>query len=376
MNAPGPDRKILLNPGPGTTSATVKDALVVSDICPREGTFGEVVQEVRRGLVRLAKAERTHEAVLIPGPGTCGVEAVLHQIAARGKRLCLLVNGAYGERAVQMAGRLGIRHTVVRRGWMERLKLEDLSERAGVEDPEAVFWVHHETSTGLLNPLEPLAGLCRERGWTSIVDGMSSFGGIPMEGPLGGVDVLVSSSNKCLQGMPGLSLVLARREWLEEDPEALPATLGLDLREYWKGQRERGEFPFTPPVQVVYALRQALRETEAEGVAPRRARYRRQAGRLLEGMTALGFEPLLREADQGYILLSFRAHAHPEARFEKLHDALWRNGITLYPAKSGMEEGSFRMAVIGDLTDTDIEQVLSAVGAFLKEVESTAAELK
>lgn len=363
-----PERSILLNPGPGTTTETVKQAQVVSDICPRESAFGEVIQKLRKDLVALADAGESHEAVLLPGPGSFAIESVLHAVKAGGEPLLIFSNGSYGERAIAIVERLGMWHRVVRLPWNRPLTVEDV-DQAYREHGDAIafcYWVHHETSTGLLNPLEPLALRCRALGWRSGVDGMSSFGSVPLEEPAGGADVLISSSNKCLQGLPGVGVILGERTWLESLESGQPGTLALDLGRHYRVERDTGEFPFTPPVQVLYALHQAVIELKAETVVGRHLRYRANARQLLEGMASMGFIPLLDEAHQSYILLAFLAHEHPQWTFEGMHDQLLAHGITLYPGKSEYETETFRMAVIGDLHGEDMDRVLNTVKHFMQ----------
>lgn len=356
-------RNILLNPGPATTTDSVKQALVVPDICPREQEFGELVARVRRDLLRVAGADAdTNTAVLIAGPGTAAMEAAIGSLVPREGKLLVIDNGAYGERAGQIAGVLGVPAHVWRLPWTEAPTGEDLVDQLdGRNGPFThLFWVHHETTTGMLNPLGAFGEICRARGVVSIVDAMSSFAGMPLELDAEPIDFLLSSSNKCLQGMAGVSFVIGPREQVAR---SAGRGYSLDLARAERGLAT-GQFPFTPPVQVVYALARALEETLEETVAERARRYQRCYETMLEGMTALGFTPLLpRELHSG-LLTAFHTPDWPGFSFDALHDYLYARRITLYPGKLPGTD-TFRVANIGALLPNDLQRFVDEVRSFL-----------
>jgi 2-aminoethylphosphonate aminotransferase len=356
-------RRILLNPGPATTTDSVKQALVVPDICPREREFGEVVAQVRRDLLKVAGAdEATHTAVLLSGPGTAAMEASLGSLVPPDGRVLIIENGAYGERAAQIAGALGVPATVWRLPWTEAPTLAELERRLDAERITHAFWVHHETTTGMLNPFSEFGAACRARGVTSIVDMMSSFAGVPMVLRDEPVDFILSSANKCLQGMAGISFVIGPRAPIEASaPWARGYSLSLPRAE--KGLAT-GQFPFTPPVQVLYALAQALTETLQETVVVRAARYQKCHEHMLNGMTRLGFEPLLPPPVRSGLLTAFRLPGLPGFTFDRLHDYLYERGITLYPGKIPGTD-TFRVATIGALDPSDLDAFVSHVSEFL-----------
>lgn len=360
-----PPRKILLNPGPATTTDGVKRALIVADICPREAEFGSVVTGIRRDLLAVAEvAETTHAAVLISGPGTAAMEAALGSLVPAEGRVLILENGAYGRRAADIARTLGVPAKVWSCACTERPTAAVFAAQlAGAESPFThAFWVHHETTTGLLNPFEEFGAICREHGVISIVDAMSSFAGLPINMATASVDVLISSANKCLQGQPGISFVLTRRDVLTASA-GLARSVALDLHAHERSL-EAGQFPFTPPVPIVYALSEALRETRIETVSARAARYRGCYEVMLAGMKALGFTALLpRELHSG-LLTTFITPDWAGFSFEGLHDHLYARGITLYPGKlAGVN--TFRVANIGALTPDDLRTFLAAVKDYL-----------
>jgi 2-aminoethylphosphonate aminotransferase len=355
----------LLTPGPATTTEAVKHALVVADICPREREFGEIVAGVRRDLLRVADADPARQtAVLLSGPGTAAVESAIGSLVPASGRLLVLDNGAYGERAGLIASALGVPAHVWRIPWTERPAAAELA--AQLDGPAGpfthVFWVHHETTTGMLNPLEEFGAVCRGRGVVSIVDAMSSFAGVPISLRAAGVDFLLSSANKCLQGMAGIAFVLGPRALVAESgPRSRSYALSLARHEQ---SLAAGQFPFTPPVQVVYALARALEETLAETVAARAARYQACYRTMLSGLERLGFEALLPRPLHSGLLTAFHTPAWPRFSFERLHDALYAGGITLYPGKLPGTD-TFRVANIGDLAPADLERFVQAVAEFL-----------
>ena len=366
-----PPRKILLNPGPGTTTDAVKRSLVVPDICPREAEFGDIVTGVRQKLLAVAGADATtHTAILLAGPGTAAVESALGSLVPRDGRVLILNNGAYGERAAEICAALGIPARVWRVPWTERPSPAEFAAQLDTSDPAQkcthAFWVHHETTTGLLNPLDAFGAACRTRGIVSIVDAMSSFAGLPLVLRDVPVDFLLSSANKCLQAMPGLAFVLARREPLAAAAaQKISRSVALNLHHHVRTLDAGGQFPFTPPVQVLYALDRALDETLAEGVPARAARYAACHATMLAGLTALGFEPLLPSALHSGLLTAFRTPAWPGYSFTSFHDFLYARGITLYPGKLPGAD-TFRVATLGALTPADLEFFLATTREWLR----------
>jgi 2-aminoethylphosphonate aminotransferase len=356
-----PSRKILLSPGPATTTETVKRALVVSDICPREEEFGRVVAKVRSDLLAIAGASPEHHtAVLVAGPGTAAVEAVIGSLVPRAGRILILENGAYGARATAIARVLGVDFHAWRMPWTEPPSASDFAAQVrGSSGPFShALWVHHETTTGMLNPLREFGEICRRNNIVSIVDAMSSFAGVPLQLGLEPIDVLISSSGKCLQGMAGIGIVLASKAAMAASA-GIARSVALNLHEHERSLLG-GEFPFTPPVQVVYALAQATAETLAETVAGRAARYRANYEVSHAGMTSLGFEAVLRNSLHSGLVTAYHAPERHGFTFKSLHDGLYSRGFTLYPGKIPGAD-SFRVANIGDLRPDDLRAFVAAV---------------
>ena len=359
-------RKILLNPGPCTTSERVKQALLMPDLCPREREFGELLAAVRRKLLATVHGESTHTVVLLAGSGTLAVEAALSSLVGAGDQLLVIENGAYGRRAGEIAEAHALPHRTLSLGWGEFPAAAAVETALGAA-PAAThcFLVHHETTTGMLNPLEAVVAACRARGVVTIIDAMSSLGGVPLDLRATPADCVVSSANKCLQGLPGLSFAIVRRELLLQAAARPRRSLYLNLPGQWRTQEEQGQFLYTPPVQVLHALDAALDEFFAEGAAARHARYAACHAVLLAGMRRLGFACLVPDRWQSRLLTAFLEPAHPAWSFDAMHDYLYARDLTVYPGKiPGLR--SFRVANLGDLTPADLELFMSHLADFLR----------
>ena len=287
--------KKLFTPGPLSTSRTVKEAML-RDVGSRDAAFIETVRDIRRRLLRLAGVEAdTYTAVLMQGSGTFALESVVGSVLPRDGRLLVLVNGAYGERIVRIAAVLGIEHEVMRFPEPRTPDPAEVDARLA-EDATIthVASVHCETTSGILNPIEPIGAVVKKHERCSIVDAMSSFGAVPIDFEAAGIDFLVSSANKCIEGVPGFAFVIAQRDRLLET-KSRARSLSLDLYSQWHGLESNGQFRFTPPTHALLAFHQALVELDQEGgVAGRAARYRENHEVLLAGMEEMGFFRLSR----------------------------------------------------------------------------------
>jgi len=360
--------KLLFTPGPLTTSLTVKQA-ALRDLGSRDHEFIAMVRDIRRKLLELGGvADRGFEAILMQGSGTFAIESVLSSTVPPDGKVLAVVNGAYGRRIAQIARALKIPVTELACPEDQRPDTEQLS-RALQADPSIthVAVVHSETSTGMINPVREIGEIVKRFSRTYLVDAMSSFGGMPLNHLDCGIDYLVSSANKCLEGIPGFAFVLARRA-------ALLATAGfarsvcLDLLAQWKGLEADGQFRFTPPTHALLAFHQALRELEAEGgVEARAARYRTNFQILSEGMGELGFEGFLRPEDRGYIISSFHYPRHPKFDFGTFYARLSDKGYVIYPGKVSKAD-CFRIGCIGHIFPDDMRGLLGAIRQTLAEM--------
>jgi 2-aminoethylphosphonate-pyruvate transaminase len=353
--------KLLFTPGPLTTSQTVKEAML-HDLGSRDSAFLRIVKEIRSQLVSLAGAsEPEWTAIPMQGSGTFAIESVLSSMVPNdnGAQLLILANGAYGRRMGQIANLQRIPHRLV--NLPEHLPLSAEIVRRELGDATHVAVVHSETTTGIVNPIDQIAEVVGGR--VFIVDAMSSFGGIPLDAS--NIDFLVSSSNKCIEGVPGFAFVIARRAAIVTGHAR---SLSLDLAAQLRGLDDNGQFRFTPPTHSLLAFHRALAELRDEGgVAARAARYRSNAEILIRGMEKLGFEVFLPPEHRGYIITSFRYPQAPGWRFEEFYARLSERGFLIYPGKVS-DADCFRIGSIGHLYPRDVEGLLAAVADVMKEL--------
>lgn len=358
---------LLLTPGPLSTTATVRAAML-QDSCTWDADYNQgVVEPIRRELVRLATGpeyQSDYSAVLLQGSGSYVVESVLGSAIGADECLLIINNGAYGARMGEMARCLGLRHHELDCGETTR------PEPAAIEamlarHPEITHlaMVHCETTTGMLNPLEEVAALCQRRGIRLIVDAMSSFGGIPIDMGRLGIEFLISSANKCIQGVPGFGFVIARRVALMACA-GRARSVSLDLHAQWQTMEQQGgKWRFTSPTHTVLAFAQALRELDEEGgIAARYQRYSENQRTLVDGMAALGFAPLLPEKWQSPIITAFYSPAHPDYRFADFYQRLKGQGFVIYPGKVSQAD-CFRIGNIGDVTPERVRCLLAAMAS-------------
>jgi 2-aminoethylphosphonate-pyruvate transaminase len=353
--------KLLFTPGPLTTSSSVKGAML-RDAGSRDGEFLQTVREIRERLLRIGgAASPDYECVLMQGSGTFAIESVVSSAIPRDGKLLVLVNGAYGRRIVQMARVHEIETFTLDVAENRRITPDAVAERlAALNGVTHVAVIHCETTTGILNPVEEIGAVVERAGAAYIVDAMSSFGAIPVDFAAARIDFLISSANKCIEGVPGFGFVLARRERILE-AKGRARTLSLDLHAQRAGFEADGQFRFTPPTHVLLAFYQALIELEAEGgVAGRAARYGANHATLMRGMAELGFEAYLAPADQSYIITAFRYPDDPRFRFEELYARLSDLGFIIYPGKLS-QEPCFRIGTIGRLSPHDIDALLDGM---------------
>jgi len=361
MRIPSAKDKPLFTPGPLTTSATVKQAML-RDLGSRDFEFVNLVKAIRRRLLALGGvASPDYEAVLMQGSGTFSVEAVLSSALPAPGKLLAISNGAYGQRFVQIAKVHKIETVVLSCPEDRKPSLADIDETLANDAAIThVAVVHSETTTGLINPIEEIGALVRKHNRRFIVDAMSSFGGLPIDLVRCGIDFLVSSANKCIEGVPGFGFVLAKREALMEC-EGRARSLSLDLLAQWKGLEANGQFRFTPPTHSLLAFHQALDELDEEGgIAARAERYGANHATLITGMRALGFKEYLRPADQGYVIVSFRYPEHPNFNFDEFYKRLNDKGYVIYPGKVS-NANCFRIGCIGRLFPSDFAALLAAI---------------
>jgi 2-aminoethylphosphonate-pyruvate transaminase len=358
---------LLLTPGPLTTSARTKEAMQ-RDWGSRDAAFIDLTLRIRRRLTALAQAEARHVCVPLGGSGTAAVEAMLGTLVPPDGRALVLVNGAYGRRIAEILNRAGRDFTV-----LESAENVPLDPSAAAEHMDAdarvsdVVMVHCETTSGVLNPLAEISHEVARRKKRLLVDAMSSFGAIPIDARRVAFAGLAASSNKCLEGVPGLGFVLAHRAHLESCGGHCHS-LSLDLHAQWQGFQSNGQWRFTPPTHVVAALDSALDQLDAEGgIGGRFARYWENCRTLVTGMRGMGFETYLPDDIQAPIIVTFRMPQDAAFDFAAFYDALAARGFVIYPGKLTKDD-SFRIGCIGDIRATDIEDLLRAVESVIAEM--------
>jgi 2-aminoethylphosphonate-pyruvate transaminase len=361
---------ILLNPGPANTSRRVREALVTPDLCHREPEFFEVMRECRAHLVELVGAPDAYAAVLFTGSGTAAVEAAVCSVVPRDRRVLIVDNGVYGDRLVRMAEAHGIGSEVLKYDVVTPVPPADVEAALRRHlDISHVALVHHETTTGLLNPVGEVARVAARTGRRVIVDAMSSLFGEPLDVTADGIDFVVASANKCLQGIPGVAFVLARRTAVEALRGRPARSVYLDLYGHYASQ-EQDNTPFTPGVQVLHAMRAALVELAEETVKARIERYAENAAVLRAGMARLGFSILVPPGARSNILTTFRLL--PGLGYDALHDAMKRRGYIIYAGQGDIRTYAFRVSNMGTLTPRDMEAVVAAFAEALGELGVTA----
>jgi 2-aminoethylphosphonate-pyruvate transaminase len=345
---------------------------MLHDYGSRDGHFIAVNRRMRERLLDIIGGRKSHVCVPLQGSGTFVVEAMLGSFVPVDGKALILVNGAYGQRMARICDAMG-RAKVILETPEDTPPDAKALDRALAADPQIshVVAVHCETTSGILNPIAALAAVTARHGRGFLIDAMSAFGAIPLEAGKVPFDAVVASSNKCLEGSPGMGFCLARREALEAT-EGNAHSLSLDLYDQWTAMEQNGQWRFTPPTHCILAFDQALDEFDAEGGREgREGRYRENCRILVEGMRGLGFKTLLPDALQAPIIVTFHKPDDPKFDFEAFYDELRRRGYVIYPGKLTVAD-SFRIGCIGRLGSEQIEGALAAIRETLAEMGVTS----
>jgi 2-aminoethylphosphonate-pyruvate transaminase len=360
-------RNVLLNPGPATTTDSVKYAQVVPDICPREKEFGDLMRFVSTELTRLVADPDRYDTVLFGGSGTAVVEAMLTSVVNEGKVL-IIDNGAYGKRMGQIAEAYGLDYFMYSSSIYDPIDLHSLQSAVETEGPFThLAAIHHETTTGLLNDLSLLGELCRQKNLVFLVDAMSSYAGIPMDLERDNISFMTASSNKNIQGMAGIGFVISKISELEVLKNTTIRSFYLNLYAQWDYFNKTGQLRFTPPVQTFYALKQAILETQKESVGERFKRYTKTWETLISGLEQLNLEYLVNKENQSHLITTVLEPENPGFSFEKLHDFCYEKGFTIYPGKVS-DKNTFRLANIGEINSSDLDNFLAVLKLYLESI--------
>jgi len=367
LKAPELGEPYLLTPGPLTTSYAVKQEML-RDWGSWDQEFRDMTARLRAGVLAMIGGNAAFDCVPLQGSGTFLVEAMLGSLIARDAKVLVLSNGAYGKRIVKTLGYLGRDHVVIDKG--DYLPPRGAEVAAALKNDPAitdVVVVHCETSSGILNPISEIAEAVADAGCRLFIDSMSAFGALPLDPAVIPFEAIVSSANKCIEGVPGFGFVVARRASLE-CAQGNSHSLSLDLHAQWDHMNKTGQWRFTPPTHVVAAFLKALELHAAKGgVSARGARYARNRDALVAGMRALGFETLLPDRWLSPIIVTFFCPADPAFEFTRFYDAMKARGFIIYPGKLTVAE-SFRLGCIGQLDVAVMKRVIAAVSETLEEM--------
>ncbi len=366
---------LLLTPGPLTTSKSVK-TVMLHDWGSRDAEFIRINKEMREHIVEAAGGAGTHVTVPMQGSGTFAVEAMIGTLVPRDGKLLILINGAYGQRAKRICQIAGRAHAVLETPEDTPPDIAKLDAALKADKAIShVFVVHCETTSGVLNPVAEIGRVVKSHGRRLLVDSMSAFGALPIDARETAFDALASSSNKCLEGIPGFGFVVCRIAALEKSA-GNAHSLSLDLHDQWQALEKTGQYRFTPPIHAIVALHQAIEEFVAEGgVKGRGQRYRDNCKTLVDGMRALGFETLLPDRLQAPIIVTFHMPRDPKFHFQTFYDRLKDRGYVIYPGKLTVAD-SFRVGCIGRLYPDHMEDAVDAVREVIADMGVTQCGAK
>lgn len=352
----GIKRNILLNPGPATTTDTVKMAQVVPDICPREKEFVAVMKDLEQDLVKIVHGDpQSYTAVLFCGSGTICMDVCLNSLLPENKKILIINNGAYSSRAAEICEYYQLPHINMKLP-IDRQPDLALIEQTLRDNPDValVYTTHHETGTGLLNPIGEIGALVHKYHMLFVVDTTSTYAMRPINVTEDHIDFCMASAQKGIMGMTGLSYVVGRKSAIEASAAYPKRSYYCNLYMQYEYFKQHGEMHFTPPVQVIYAARQALKEYFEEGETAKWERHGRVFGAIRNGLEELGFRIFIpKEAEAGLVAAALYPN-DPNWDFEKIHDYCYAKGFTIYPGKVE-KKGMFRLCALGAIDEGDIK---------------------
>ncbi len=352
----GIKRNVLLNPGPSTTTDTVKMAQVVPDICPREKEFSSLMKGLREDLVRIVHGDlEKYTSVLFCGSGTLNIDVCLNSLLPEGKKILVINNGAYSTRAVEICQYYGLPHIDLKFD-VDKLPSLSLVEKTLKDNPDIalVHTTHNETGTGILNPIREIGGLAHRYGAVFTVDTTSTYAMRPIDIEKDNIDFCMASAQKGLMAMTGLSFVIGRRSIIEESKNYPKRSYYCNLFLQYDYFEKTGEMHFTPPVQTIYATIQALKEYWAEGEEAKWARHTRVFNAIHRGLDELGFRDVIKREWQAGLVVSAIYPDDPNWDFTRVHDYCYERGFTIYPGKISTTN-TFRLCALGAIDESDIE---------------------
>ena len=349
-------RNILLNPGPSTTTDTVKYAQVVPDICPREKEFGSLMKGLREDLVKIVHGDTDkYTSVLFCGSGTINIDVCINSLLPEGKKVLVVNNGAYSTRAVEVCEYYNLPHIDLKFPVDEQPDLS-VVEEALKNNPDIglVHTTHNETGTGILNPIREIGALAHKYGAIFVSDTTSSLGMIPLDVIKDNVDFCMASAQKGLMAMAGLSFIIGREDIIRQSKDYPTRSYYTNLYLQYSYFEKTGEMHFTPPVQTIYATIQAMKEYFAEGEEAKFARHHRVYEAIHEGLDKLGMETVIDRKIESGLVVSVKYPEDANWSFEKVHDYCYEHGFTIYPGKISTSD-TFRLCALGAIDEADIK---------------------
>lgn len=352
-------RNVLLNPGPATTTDTVKYAQIVPDICPREKEFAGMMKGLRNDLLKVVHADpEKYTSVLFCGSGTINIDVCINSLLPEGKKILVVNNGAYSTRAVEVCQYYGLPYIDLKSSVYERPDLS-LVEKTLEENPDiaVVYTTHHETGTGILNPIREIGAMAHQYNAIFVTDTTSSLGMIPLDVEKDNVDFCMASAQKGLQAMTGLSFVIGRTDIIQKSKDYPKRSYYCNLYLQYDYFERTGEMHFTPPVQTIYSTIQALKEYFEEGEEAKFARHRRVYEAIHKGLKELGLQTAIDKNIESGLVVSVLYPEHPNWNFEKVHDYCYERGFTIYPGKISTTN-TFRLCALGAIDEKDIDEFI------------------
>ena len=360
-------REVLLNPGPATTTDSVKYAQVQSDICPREYEFGDLMEWCATELTKVVADPKEYTTIMFGCSGTGADEAMVCSVVPENGKLLVIDNGSYGNRIAKIAGVHKLNYDVFTSSTYEPINLKDLEKVIAEGKYTHLAGVYHETTTGLLNPIKEICKIAKKYGLVTIFDAVSAYAGIPMNMKDIGVDFISATSNKNIQGMAGIGFVVCNKKALEATKDIPIRNYYLNLWDQYQYFQKTHQTRFTPPVQTFYALRQAIIEAQVETIEKRTKRYTDCWKILVETVKKLGLKMLVAEENQSHLITAILEPESPKYSFESLHDFAKAHEFTIYPGKLG-NINTFRIANIGDIQPSEMKSFCIKLEEYMKDI--------
>lgn len=349
-------RNVLLNPGPATTTDTVKMAQIVPDICPREKEFADRMAQFRKDILGVVHADpNEYTSVLFCGSGTICIDVCVNSLLPEGRKMLIVDNGAYSSRAAEVCRCYGLPHIDLKSSVYDIPDIKTIEEALEADpDIAVVYCCHHETGTGVLNPIREIGAAAHRHGAILIADTTSSLGMIPIDVERDNIDFCMASAQKGIMAMTGLSFVIGKTAEVVKSKDYPVRSFYCNLYQQYAGFEKNGEMRFTPPVQTVYAALQGLKEYYEEGETPKYERHLRVNKAIHEGLDKLGLKEAIRPEIQSGLVVSVLYPEDPHWDFGKVHDYCYERGFTIYPGKISTSD-TFRLCSLGAIDENDIK---------------------